>query len=578
MRLSRHHFASKIVFSADACFLAPLLSLGLAWLLVGASSARLWADDPEVDVPASAPVTSTAVPAANAADASTDNSQFNPQSDQGTLPPDNTQPSQEPQVPNIPLLPAQAANPYQPFSLTPTTLNAQAPQITSPSLYTTGTNDISQVSTNTALLNAFSTPSIPGFTSSEQEGGYSHPPIERILLGPIEMKAALVTNAVYDDNLFGSNGQNSGNINQNNNNNNESKSDLEYSATPAVLFTYGEQEGQRGYASLIYSPTIMRYVHNTSQNDVNQNVAFNAQYAFQRLTLNLSETYAQVTGINLDSNTRTTQTSNSVSFGGNYLIDPKLTLNVQLQYINTSFADPGGGQQQNSNVGNGGNTYSINTSLSYSYSDKLSFGPNFNFGVDKPQDNAQDTYEQVTMGVTYQPRPKFNFYLQGGVELRQYDDSNNNNNNSGNNQSNSGDEVDPIFSAGVNYLPFDSTTLSLSASQTIHSSDTGSGQTATSTGISVSASQRFFQRLYLGFNFNYNHSDYNNGSTGPNDFNGTNFDASTSDNYSYRTSLSINPTAWSTAALYYQYSDNESDNSSDSYHDNQIGLSLSAQF
>ena len=46
----------------------------------------------------------------------------------------------------------------------------------------------------------------------------------------------------------------------------------------------------------------------------------------------------------------------------------------------------------------------------------------------------------------------------------------------------------------------------------------------------------------------------------------------------YRPSLRFAPTAWSAVALYYQYQSNESDVPGSTYNDNQVGLTLSAQF
>jgi hypothetical protein len=541
----------------------PLLALGYVSFLILVTLGRLAADEPAANESSGVPVTAPepATPAGSAAD--------NSPSDEGTLPPDNSRGTTNSQVvPDTPLLPQQPGNFYSPFATNPTTLNAQSPQITTPGLYTTGTRDVSQVATNTGLFQAFSDQSNPGFMSSEQEGGYSHPPIERIRLGPIDLKAALVTSIVSDDNIRpGGQGSGSGQ-------NQGKEDDVSYNITPAVLLVYGEHEGQRGYASLVYSPTISRFFHHPDENSDNQNVAFNALYPFQRLTLNFSQSYSQVTGINQDTQSRTTQTSSLTTFGGAYDIDEKLTLTSQLQEVITSFSDPGGrevtGAGPNGGQGEGGETSSINNSLFYHVSEKISFGPSFNVGVDKPKDAGQETFEQGTIGATYQPTEKINFFLQGGAELRQYDQSDNGTNGSG------GDTVNPIFSAGVGYLPFDSLTLSLNAAQSVHSSDAVAGQTVVNTSVGVSATQRFFQRLFLNLTFNYSHNDNQSGAAG------TTIGATTLDNsqdeLAYRTSLSIAPTAWSSVAVYYQYLDNESNTAADNYHDNQIGLAVSAQF
>jgi hypothetical protein len=477
----------------------------------------------------------------------------------GSQPPPNTP------VPNTPLLPQQAGNPYTPFTSTSPLSPAQSPQITTPQLYTTGLTDVSQIATNTGLRQAFSEqPSSTGFLSEEQEGGYSYPPIERIRLGPVDLKAAVVSSIVNDDNLR--TGSTSGGTTQ-------GRGDTSYNITPAIMLEYGAHDGQRGYATVVYSPSIIRFLHQSSQDSDDQNVAFNAQYPFQRLTLNVSESYSETSGLNTDLNTRTTQNSNAVSFGGTYAVDDKLGVTVQLQNVQTTFSAPSGSSSSDTkgvNFGQGDEVSSLNTTVSYQYSDKLTFGPSFNVGVDKPDNAPQQTYEQATFGVTYQPTVKVTAFAQAGGQISEYD--------AGNNEgvyTDGGDAVNPVFSLGMSYAPFDSTTLSVNAGQSIHSSNADSLQTVVGTSVSASITQRFFQRLFLNVLYNYAHSENQSTSSGA-DVGA--FAGQTQDQMTYRTSLSIAPTAWTSASLYYQYLDNESNLPGETYHDNQVGLAVSAQF
>ena len=315
---------------------------------------------------------------------------------------------------------------------------------------------------------------------------------------------------------------------------------------------------------MVYAPTITRFFHHSDENTDNQNVAFNVQYPFQRLTLNFSQTYAQVTGINQDTNSRTTQTSNVTSVGGNYEIDDKLSLNSQLQEVMTKFPSAGG-QGGAPSGGQGSTTSSINSSLLYHLSDKITLGPGLNVGVEKPQGTPQDTFEQGLLVVNYQPTAKINLFAQGGAELLQYEHG--------------GDKTDPIFSAGVGYTPFDSTILSLNASQVVRSSSADSTQTVVSTGLGFSASQRFLQRFYLNLNFNYSHTEDQSGTGGTTQSgSASTTPGSSQDNLVYRPSLSFAPTAWTSVAIYYQYLDNQSSTPTGTYHDNQMGISVSAQF
>lgn len=444
------------------------------------------------------------------------------------------------QAPVVPLLPQPGTGPY-PFSSSAT--EPQSSQITAPSLYTTGAYDLSQVATTAALLQAFSQQVGTGFLS-EGGVGYSYGPIERIRLGPFDLKFALASTVVSDDNILA--GESNARL-----------SDTSIAVTPAVLVEYGNHEGQKGSASLVYSPTFTRYFQHSDQNSDNQNVAFSALYPFQRLTVDISESYSQITGVNNDSNVRTTATSSVATVGGNYDIDDKLSLASHLQELQTEYSDDGG---------EGDEITSLNNSLSYHLSEKMTLGPSFNIGLEHPQQSVNQTFEQALVGLNYQPTVKIGLYGQGGVEFRQYDGG--------------GSETNPIFSAGVNYTPFDSTSLNLNGFQNVQPSSADSQQTVVNEGVGASITQRFFQRFFLGFAFNYQHSDYTTDSGGSSAQAAAANQAfgNKQDNYVYRPSLTFSPTEWTSVAVYYQYRDNASDSTTGGYHDNQLGISVSAQF
>jgi hypothetical protein len=455
---------------------------------------------------------------------------------------------------NIPQYQTQLGNPISPFTSSST--NPQSPQLTQPGLYLTGNRDVSQVSTSNALASAFSNNAVD-LSSGDAGMNYEHPPIERIKLGPFDLKAALVSNATYDDN-----------VRTNGTNGDGKKGDLEYGTTPAILLVFGLHDGQKGFASLVYAPTISRYYHQTDQNNIGQNVAFNAVYPFQKLTLNLTQSFTQTTGVNQDSNVRTTQESINSGFGATYEVDDKISVSATAQNTVTSFSNPGDSNNNgggNTQAGNGDTTTSINMNANYRLSEKLTLGPGINVGWDRPDSQQKSTYEQGLAALNYAPTEKIGMYAQAGVELRQYDQG-------------GGNTTNPIFSLGVGYNPFDSTSLNITASQSQHASTAQigqptSGQTVLSTAVGATITQRIVQRVFVSFAFNYSHDDDQNG--GGNNAGGI---AGSQDNYTYSPSVTFAPTAWSNISVYYQYLSNESNIPGQSYNDNQMGLSVSAQF
>jgi Putative beta-barrel porin 2 len=572
MRLDRLHLVRSIpgYVPVHSYFPRRLPLIGWVSLLMVGTLGNAAADDP-LNTPgavSSPPVTDNSPPPASTPDNS--GATITPQAvvNQPNTPqsPDSTQTTVTGPPQNTPLLPFQGGNAYSPFS--PYATGYQSSDVTAPALYNTGGTDLSQVGTNTALSQAFGNESSAGFLS-QADVGYSYPPIQRIQLGPIDLKAAAVASIVSDDNLrFGNNTANGSQSKEH---------DVSYSVTPAVLFEYGNHEGQKGYASLIYAPTITRFLHYSAQNSDDQNVSLSLRYPFQRLALDANETYTQTTGYNTDIDARTTETANLAAFGGTYDYDDKLSFASHVQNAITTYNQPGGNSQNGSNsgtgFGQGDNTTSLNNSAIYHLSEKMSLIGSGNIGVDKPNREKQQTFEQALLGINYQPTEKISLAAQGGAEFRQGVENNLDGINNGNNQSR--DVTNPIFSAQIGYIPFDSTAISITASQGVRTSADSAQQTVVDSAVGASITQRFFQRFFLNFTLGYTHTkDEDSGGNNTTDTTAN----EVQDVLSYRTSLSVAPTAWSSVAIYYQYLDNQSNIATDTYHDNQVGLSVSAQF
>jgi hypothetical protein len=524
-----------------------LRGMGLSMLLILSSFRILGAQEvpAPADAPNAEPLPGSPAAANNAGNPNNSGNTDNTGGALGTSPDSGDVNSSTPYNPSTLYTPAGLYSPLLPQTAPNSLSGNQAPQLTTPSLFLTGSNDVSQIATRNALSQAFSEDSALGFYS-ESGMDYSHGPFGLILLGPLTLRTTLSTSIVSDDNLrisdqssgpFGTGGQ--------------KQSDTSYTITPAAMFEYGNREGQKGYASLTYAPTFVHFFHYSTQNANNQNVAFNVQYPFQRLTLSASEAYTQTSGTNTESNSRTTETSEVSTVGGNYAFDDKIDLSSHFQYATSTFSQ---------GVGLNDTTASINTSLNYHLSAKLTVSPSVNVGEDTPQETGRENYQQALLGVSYVPTAKISLSAQGGAEFRQYEQA-------------SGGTSSPIFAVGLGYTPFDSTTINLSAFQNQQPSSFLLNQTVINTGVGVAATQRFFQRFFLNFTFNYSHSDYESNSQAAGDVGNL-----TQDQLTYRPSISYSPTTWTAVTVYYQYEDNKSNEADQSYHDNQMGVSISAQF
>ena len=377
-----------------------------------------------------------------------------------------------------PLLPSQALN-GSPLYASALGSSAYPTDLNAPSLYNTGAFSLSQIAVNDALQEAFLG---GGIMASNLSPDQSPSPLDRIELGPINFKCALNLSLISDDNI---DAQPAGP---------NRVSDVEYAITPAVLFSYGTQPGQRGFASLVYAPTILRFLRHSDEDSDNQNVALSLQYPFDRLTLDAGESFTQTTGVNLDARARTTQATERATFGGSYDIDDKLTAQSHVEYLDTTYTSPEGtiNSFNSELVNETRETWS--SAAVYTLNEKLNFGPQFNLGLETPENSPQQTFEQGLLNFNYQATNKILVDGQAGIEWRQY--------------THGVDRTNPVFTAGVTYKPTDDTSIAVHGFRNVTPTSDASDETDVNTGVAVTLGQRLFQRLALGFTFNYLHTDY----------------------------------------------------------------------
>jgi len=138
------------------------------------------------------------------------------------------------------------------------------------------------------------------------------------------------------------------------------------------------------------------------------------------------------------------------------------------------------------------------------------------------------------------------------------------------------DSLEPIFGAGIQYLPFKHTQLSLDASRTVASSDYYIvSQQTEMTVVNASLTQQLFKKFSLGLSIGYAITDYNTA------ISISSFSASanrTDDDVMFSARLSHPLFKRGTWAIFYQYSDNTSTEKAYSFTSNQVGLDISYSF
>ena len=381
----------------------------------------------------------------------------------------------------------------------------------------------------------------------------------------------LTLGATYDDNIFLQPAQVS--------------RDLYFTIQPSVSLGLGggvAASESANYFRLNYSPEVLLYVDHSELDTVQQFFSLAGAYHLPKITLtgslgvqlldstdvgnphplnesldtsNLGVTQPgtpinnnPVSSVNLDTGQRTRLNLYTAALDANYYVSDKVSYDLAGQISDSDYAT------LLSSI-----TVSGSAFFNYSPTAKTTLG----FGVtagyvfaDRP--TPDQSFEQGNLRLSYSPSLKLLVAGQVGLELRQSTAQTNM-------------EVTPIFDLNASYAPFDGTSLSLEGNRQVLTSAVLGGQDYTLTGLTISVSQRFFQRLYLRLSAGYSHTDYRAETNDPN--------TPRSDDYFFvQPGLDYNLRNNVTVGGFYSFRTNLSDQSNRNFTDDQVGIRLSLLF
>ena len=364
--------------------------------------------------------------------------------------------------------------------------------------------------------------------------------------GPVTLHPHLDYQFLYGNGIESSPGQQQGTIVQ--------------KVSPGVLFNLGD------HWTLDYTPTLTFYSSSSFRNTVNESVllswgtAYGGDWFFSG-----SQSYTYSSDPDVETAAQTGQQSYSTALSASYQMNNKMWLDMGLN-------------QKLNYIGNGASstnyTQNLTDSKAWSTMDWLNyqFWPRFSIGLGVGvgytiQDGSPDSInEQYQARVNWRATDKISFQLSGGLEDQQYM------------RGGASALLTPIFSATIQYQPFEQTQLSVNASRSVSPSDFQS-QVTESTGITADLNQRLLGRLYLDLSGDYNKTKYVASvfglSTGRND-----------ELYSFNARLTcplFNNRA--KVSVFYEYSDNSSiqsgfalSGSAFAYKSSQVGLEIGYRY
>jgi hypothetical protein len=357
--------------------------------------------------------------------------------------------------------------------------------------------------------------------------------------------------SVYDDNI---------NITQG-----VRESDFYTAIEPSITLGFGDLVSREGnFLSVNYLASLYLFADHSENNALQHVLQLDGQYQMNRLTLNLTQSVQILDGTDI----RSLDSTGSFSQQVNLDVAGRTRFNIYMTHANAAYYLTGktflsvGADYTASDYQNliSSTTISGNLFLNYNYGPKLVIGLGGTVGsneVDSP--TPDQTFEQVNVRFTYQLTGKIDVRASAGVEFRHFD----------------GDMRDqytsPVFDIGLNYVPFDGTTISLTASRRTLNSAVLASQDFATTNFTVSLRQRMFDRVYLGVNAGYENSDYFSAVS--------NSGSGRSDDYFFvQPSIGVRVTRFWTVGAYYLHRANDSSFDVFSFHDNQVGFRSTLEF
>jgi hypothetical protein len=349
----------------------------------------------------------------------------------------------------------------------------------------------------------------------------------------------LIVGEMYDDNIFIS-PQKSG--------------DFITHVTPTIDFVEGDKTAANAnYFNVVFRPTLFFYQNNPAQNRQDYFADAIYQHQWTRLTLSLAQRYENLTDPSIDTGNFFKRQIYTTTFSGSYFVDDKLSVaGSEIQRL-SYFPN----QAISSTSEWITDLYAL-----YQVAPKLSLGIGPRIGFVDIAGAPNQTYQDLLLRLSYQASEKISLSFEGGGEYRQFEGN--------------PDRLYPIFDLNATYTPFDGTAISLSAYRQEVVSYEEIGDDYVSTLVQANFKQRFLTNFFFLAAAGYTFNDYE-ATSGQGT--GQNSGAGRRDNYFYLNGgVEWDPREWLSISGRYQYSEDDSTFSQNSFNDNQFDLQAGVQF
>jgi len=307
--------------------------------------------------------------------------------------------------------------------------------------------------------------------------------------------------------------------------------------------------------SLDYTPTIRFYSSNQFRDGVDHSLSLTGGTHYEDWTFGLTQSFLYSTAPTAETGAQTGEQNFNTGLTASRILNEKFSMDLDLNQT-LAFAD----SLQNSR------TWNTMDWLNYILTPRLNVGAGLGFTYENVDIGPDQTSEQLQARINWRATDKLSFQLSGGLEDLQYSDSP------------QPDTLTPTFSGSIQYLPFQDTQVSVSASRQISPSVIpGSDSTVTSFGLNLN--QALFRKFSLNLGVGYSISKY----TEIQGIKILNFyipysQNRTDNDYNFSARLSHPFYRHGTWSVFYSYSDNQSSDKGFSFESNQVGFDFSYRF
>jgi hypothetical protein len=306
-----------------------------------------------------------------------------------------------------------------------------------------------------------------------------------------------------------------------------------------------------------YSPVARFYMSDEFRDTLNHTVRFSGGTSYGDWTLGLRQTYSRTEDPSTETGAQTERQLFITGLSAGYAFNSKLSLQLGLsQRLRFIGSDEGDGNQ-------GGNytdsmSWSTMNWLNYQLLTRVGVGVGAGVTYTDVSEGSDMFSEQVMGRANWRVQEKLNLSVSGGLEIRQFLDSE------------ASDSSSPLYTIAATYQVFEHTRLTLTGMGSVSASAFRDTITESTT-MRIDLTQRLLGHLNLSLGGGFRNSSYSDTqqdleTTREDD--GTFFDVRLSTGFLKR----------ATASVFYRRSENESSGSGFGYSSNQMGLEVGYHF